>query len=288
MTEGTLYFLHEGTAGDGLARRAIVAAAAERAGIGFMALDSLTCDYVNLPILRPSDMLFNAGRGSVRLETLLWRPDIGTFRTCGAQWFTNGGDTTAYCAMLMREGLSTPRTYHRLPPNNDDLPGIVKSLGGFPLVVKAGNGTLGIGVMLIESMRSLRGVLDFLRTTEQEFILREFIEPLHIARLVVLGGKVICSVRYAIPDDDFRGLPYRMGGQPMAFGPEVEDIAIAASKACRHQFTGVDIIIDKARKPYVLEVNPPSNFVALERDMGIPVGDMIVGFLIENAKEKSA
>ena len=84
MNCGTLYFLHEGSAGDAIARRDIVAAAAERAGIGFMALDSLTCDYLNLPTLSPGDMLFNAGRGSVRLETLLWRHDIGTFRTCGA------------------------------------------------------------------------------------------------------------------------------------------------------------------------------------------------------------
>lgn len=287
MTDGTLYFLYEGSAGDAIARRDIVAGAAERAGIGLVALDSLTCDYLNLPTLRPGDLLFNAGRGSVRLETLLWRTDVGTFRTCGAQWFTNGGDTTAYCAMLMREGLSTPRTCHRLPSTNEDLPEIAEALGGFPLIVKAGDGTLGIGVMLVESMRSLRSVLDFLRTTGREFILREYIEPLHVARLVVLGGKVICSLKYAIPTDDFRGLPYRLGGQQMSFGPEVEELAIAASKACRHQFTGVDIIIDQASKPYVLEVNPPSNFVALERDMGIAVGDMIVGFLVENAKEKS-
>lgn len=140
--------------------------------------------------------------------------------------------------------------------------------------------------MLIELMRSLRSVLDFLRTTGREFIMREYIEPLHVVRLVVLGGKVICSLRYAIPIDDFRGLPYRMGGQQMSFGPEVETLAIAASQACQHEFTGVDIIVDHAGKPYVLEVNPPSNFVALERDIGIPV-EMIVGFLMQNAKEKA-
>jgi len=283
----TLYALHEGEAGGARARCDIIAKACARAGIGFRALDSLTCDYLNLPRLQAGDMLFNTGRGSVRLETLLWREDIGTFRTCGARWFTNGGDTTAYCAMLSRDGFPAPRTCHRLPASNEDLPVIVESLGGFPLVIKAGDGTLGIGVMIVESMRSLRSVLDFLRTTGREFILREYISQQHLARLVVLGDRVIGSHKYRIPDDDFRGLSYRDGGQQMRFGPDVEALAVAAGTACSHAFTGVDIIIDQAGQPFILEVNPPSNFVALETDMGIPVGDMIVEYLLDDARRKS-
>lgn len=279
MKDAILYFLHEGTSGSAHERRDIVAAAAERAGIGFVALDSLTCDYTALPKLQAGDMLFNSGRGSVRLETLLWHPEVATFRTCGADIFTNGGDTTAYCAALARQGFPVPRTVHRLPPDNDRLAEKVDYLGGFPLVVKVADGTLGVGVMLIESMRSLRSVLDFLRTTGREFILREYIEPRHVARLVVLGDEVVASLKYAIHPDDFRGLPYRMGGQQMAFGDAVEQLAISASAACHHSFTGVDIIIDPDGKAFVLEVNPPSNFVVLERELGIPVGDLIVGFL---------
>lgn len=284
MKEPILYMLLEGEAGNSAERRSIVASAAKRADIGFIALDSLTCDYISLPNLQAGDMLFNAGRGSVRLETLLWRQGIGTFRTCNSHWFTNGYDTTVYCAALAREGFSTPRTVHRLPPDNKALAGIVDYLGGFPLVVKAGDGTLGVGVMLIESMRSLRSVVDFLRTTGREFIMREFITPQHVARLVVLDSKVIASLKYAIHSDDFRGLPYRMGGEQMTFGAEVEQMAIDASAACHHSFTGVDIIIDCDGKPFILEVNPPSNFVALERDLGIPVGDMIVASLMAKAR----
>lgn len=281
-----LYALHEGQAGGAKARCDILAAACARAGIGFTALDSLTCDYLDLPRLHAGDMLFNTGRGSTRLETLLWRGDIGTFRTCGAHWFTNGGDTTAYCAMLRREGFPAPRTCHRLPQDNGNLPALVESLGGFPLVIKAGDGTLGIGVMIVESMRSLRSVLDFLRTTGREFILREYIAPQHLSRLMVLGDRVIGSHKYRIPDDDFRGLSFREGGQQMRFTSEIEALAVAAGKACGHAFTGVDIIIDQAGQPFILEVNPPSNFVAFETDMGIPVGDMIVEYLMDDAKRK--
>lgn len=288
MATRTLYLLHEGEAGSALERRSLIGAAAQRAGIGFVALDSLTCSYLDLPTLQSGDMLFNSGRGSTRLETLLWRDDIGTLRRCGARWFTNGSDSTPYCAMLMRERFSAPRTCHRLPKDSDDLSRIVDALGGFPIVVKASEGTLGVGVMIAESMRSLRSLLDFLRTTGREFILREYIEPLHVARIVVIADEVICSLKYAIHPDDFRGLPYRCGGQQMSFGPEVERLAIGASQAVRYAFTGVDIIIDKAGKPYVLEVNPPSNFVALERDLGIPVADKLVRTLINDAEAKAA
>ncbi|MBL9066382.1 MAG: hypothetical protein JNN10_08815 [Sphingopyxis sp.] len=286
MTGGpVLYLLHEGEGGNAHGRRDIVAAAAARAKIGFVALDSLVCDYSQLPQLCPGDMLFNAGRGSARLETLLWTPGIGSFRTGVKEAaFTNGGDTTVFCAVLGRQGFPVPRTYHRIPPSNDNLGRIVEGLGGFPLIVKATDGSMGVGVMIAETMRSLRSMLDFLRTTGKEFILREYIEPRHVARLVVLGERVIASLKYAIDPEDFRGMPYRMGGQRMDFGADAEWLAIEASRACHHEFTGVDIIIDHAGAARILEVNGPSNFVALEWDMGIPVGDLIVEHLMNKAK----
>jgi len=286
MTQ-TLYHLHEGDGALAHERVRIVEEACNRAGIAFRALDSLTANYGDLPKLVPGDMLFNAGRGSVRLETLLTRPFVATFRDCGSTRFTNPGDTTVHCAVLEMLGLPQPRTIHRLPPDNDSLTDYVDALGGFPVVLKIAGGTMGIGTIIVESMRSLRSVCDYLRTTGDEFILRQYIDAAHVARLCVLGNRVVASLKYAVADDDFRGMPYRMGGQQMRFGDEVEALALAAAKAAEYEFTGVDIIIDKAGCPYVLEVNPPSNFVAYEREMNIPIGDMIVAHLRAKADRLS-
>jgi len=275
----SFYLLREGETASALDRAAIVEGACARAGIRFVGIDSLVADYADLPRLQPGDMLFNAGRGSTRLETLLTHPWVATFRTCGATRFTNGSDTTIHCAAMEAMGIPQPRTVHRLPRDHESLARAVEVLGGFPVVIKIVGGTLGVGVMIIESMRSLRSVADYLRTTGDEFILRQFHEAEHVARLVVLGGSVIASLRYAIDDDDFRGLPYRQGGQIMAFGAEVETLALRASSAAEYEFTGVDILIDRMGVARVLEVNPPSNFVALERELNIPVGDMIVAHL---------
>jgi hypothetical protein len=281
---GTFYLLHEGYSGSAIDRRDIVSAACDRAGVPFACLDSLEIDYSALPQLQPGDMLFNVGRGSVRLETLLTRPGVATFRTCGATRFTNGGDTTVHCAAMESLGLPQPRTIHRLPASNDALDDYVAALGGFPVVIKIVGGTLGVGTMLIESMRSLRSVVDYLRTTGDEFILRQFIDAAHVARLCVLGNEVVASLRYAIAQDDFRGLPYRFGGRVMDFGDRVNGLALSAARAAEYEFTGVDIVIDKAGEPFVLEVNPPSNFVAYERELNIPIGDMIVAHLRSKTK----
>jgi hypothetical protein len=276
---GRLFLLHEGEAASALDRVAIVGAACQRAQTDFQAMDSLAVDYADLPRLRPGDMLFNAGRGSIRLETLLSRPHVATFRTCGAARFTDNSDTTAYCAIIEAMGLPQPRTIHRLPRDHAGLDRAVQALGGFPVVIKVVGGTMGIGVIIVESMRSLRSLADYLRTTGDEFILRQFIPAAHVARLVVLGDQIIASLKYAVDEQDFRGLPYRMGGQEMNFGEEVEHLAREASKAAQYEFTGVDILIDQQGRPHVLEVNAPSNFVALEQELGVPVGDMIVGHL---------
>ena len=277
---GRLFLLHEGEAASALDRAAIVEAACQRVGTAFTAMDSFAVDYADLPRLLPGDMLFNAGRGSIRLETLLSRPHVATFRTCGAARFTDNADTTAYCAIIEAMGLPQPRTIHRLPRDHAGLDRAVQALGGFPVVIKVVGGTMGIGVIIVESMRSLRSVADYLRTTGDEFILRQFIPAAHVARLVVLGDRVIASLKYAVDEQDFRGLPYRMGGREMSFGDEVESLAREASKAAQYEFTGVDILIDERGRPHVLEVNAPSNFVALEYELGVPVGDMIVAHLL--------
>ncbi len=276
---GVFYLLHEGHAASGLDRCQIVKAACDRVAVPFVGLESLDADYSALPRLKPGDMLFNAGRGSARLETLLTRPGVATFRTCGATRFTNDADTTVHCAAMEAMGIPQPRTIHRLPRDPAGLDRAVEALGGFPVIIKLVGGTMGVGVMLVESMRSLRSVADYLRTTGDEFILRQFIAPAHVARLVVLGDHIVASLKYAMDEQDFRGLPYRMGGQQMDFGDEVVALAKEASKASQYEFTGVDILIDQHDRPYVLEVNPPSNFVALEHDLGLPVGDMIVKHL---------
>lgn len=284
----TLYLLHEGPTASAHDRAEIVREACVRAGLEFIAIDSLSADYSALPRLVHGDMLFNAGRGSARLETLLTRAFVATLRTCGATRFTNGNDTTVHCAAMEVMGLPQPRTIHRLPADNDRLGAYVEALGGFPVVVKLVGGTLGVGTMIIESMRSLRSVVDYLRTTGDEFILRQFIDAAHVARICILGDRVVASLKYAIEPDDFRGLPYRRGGQAMAFGPEVERLAFAAGRAAEYEFTGVDIIIDRQGRPYVLEVNPPSNFVVFERELKIPVGDMIVAHLRAKAHRLAA
>ena len=252
---GVLYLLHEGHSGSALDRLQIVQAGCERVGLSFVGLDSLEVDYSDLPRLQPGDMLFNAGRGSIRLETLLTRPHVATFRTCGAARFTDNSDTTAYCAIIEAMGLPQPRTIHRLPRDNAGLS------------------------RAVETMRSLRSIADYIRTTGDEFILRQFIPASHVARLVVLGDHIVASLKYAIDEQDFRGLPYRMGGQRMEFGEEVVALAKEASKAAQYEFTGVDILIDEQQRPHVLEVNAPSNFVALEHELGLPVGDLIVTHL---------
>jgi glutathione synthase/RimK-type ligase-like ATP-grasp enzyme len=182
-------------------------------------------------------------------------------------------------------GLPCPKTIYRLPEKNEYLTDYVDFLGGFPIVIKIVAGTLGVGTIIIESMRSLRSMVDYIRTTGDHFIMREYIKPKHLVRVCVLGSEIIASLKYAIRDDDFRGLPYIDGGTRMDFGEEVEELSRTATRLCEYDFTRVDIIIDHQDRPFILEVNPPSNFVAYERDMGIPIGDKIVQFLVSKSRE---
>lgn len=301
---GRFYLLHEGAAGSAFDRIEIVRSACQRAGVDFIALDSLTANYTRLPVLQRGDMLFNSGRGSSHLETLLTQPHTATFRTSLSRTVTNTHDSTIYSASLEREGFPVPRTIYGLPPDRGAIQKSVTYLGGFPIVIKIVGGSLGLGVMIVESMRSLLSVTDYLRTTGNRFLLRQYIEPAHLGRILILGDEAIASMKYYIPVDDFRG-PRRQpsggitlrsnrdselppddgvaGGIEMEFPLPVVELMRRVARCCEYEFTGVDFVVDHQGNPFVLEANPPSNFVAAERDLGIPIGDKIVNYLLAKA-----
>ncbi len=180
------------------------------------------------------------------------------------------------------EGIPQPRSaVIRSPENIDDM---IDYLGGFPIIVKSGYGSLGDGVVIMESRRSLVSMLEMINGSIdiRSLLFQEFIKEAEgkDKRLIVIGDKVIGAMERSSKPGDFRS-NLGAGGDGSVVDPtDLEtEIAIKTVKSIGADIAGVDLI-QSDRGPLVLEVNANVGFSGFSKYTGIDVADLMVKFVI--------
>jgi len=76
----------------------------------------------------------------------------------------------------------------------------------FPVILKTNSGTKGVGVLFVESEKSLEGMVQLLYKLDENIslLLQSFIETKFDVRVMVLNNKIIASMKRDIVKNDFR------------------------------------------------------------------------------------
>ena len=196
--------------------------------------------------------------------------------------------------ILMDAGIPVPKM--AMVDSEESIDGAVKQIGGqFPVVLKLLSGSQGIGVSIIDSLASLKSVLQTLWKVDPniETLIQEKIDSEYDLRIHVLTKRfnsptpeetdsiLLGYMRRNRVKKDFR-TNYSLGGtvEKTKLTPEQEQIAIDSAKAIGCNWCGVDLIVDKKTgKNYVLEVNASPGTQGLKKATGIDVVSDIVDFL---------
>lgn len=196
--------------------------------------------------------------------------------------------------LLQDAGIPVPKM--AIIENEETIDAAVEQTGGkFPVVLKLLSGSQGIGVSIIESLASLKSVLQTLWKMDSnlEVLIQEKIDSEYDLRIHVLTKKfnapkpedtdavLLGYMRRNRVDKDFR-TNYSLGGtvEKTKVTPEQEKIAIDSARAIGCNWCGVDIIVDaKTGKNYVLEVNASPGTQGLKKATGIDVVSDILEFL---------
>lgn len=187
--------------------------------------------------------------------------------------------------ILSHKGINVPKTVvlERL----EYLDNAIKRVGGFPVILKTPAGSLGKGVVIVESRRSMLSALDMILTQDHWKILliQQYIAESDgkDVRVFVVDGKVVASMERTAAEGDFRS-NIHAGGEGAAVGlsPEEEKMALEATEALKLEISGVDLLRTK-NGPVVMEVNANPGLEGITAATGVDVAGAIIDLAVKKA-----
>lgn len=211
---------------------------------------------------------------------------LGVYTTAKSIAIVRSRDKFRAIQLLAKSNIDIPHTiFSRESAEIDDL--IEKT--GTPAIIKLAKGTQGKGVVIAETRKAAKSVMQAFYVLDTSILLQEYIEESAGAdiRAFVVGNKVVASMRRQSLDDDFRSNLHQGGeGTAVKMTAEQDKIAVRAAKAMGLQICGVDFILSN-RGPLVLEVNANPGLEGIERVTGRNVADKIIEYVENNAKQRN-
>jgi ribosomal protein S6--L-glutamate ligase len=191
--------------------------------------------------------------------------------------------------LLAKAGVGIPKTV--VSRNSADIDDLLDKLGGMPVIIKLARGTHGNGVVLAETKKAAKSVLQAFYLTNEDgtnILLQEFVKESAGTdiRAFVVGGRVVASMKRQSLDDDFRSNLHKGGeGTKIKLTEEERKMVIKAAKAMGLNVAGVDMMRSE-RGPLILEVNASPGF-GIEKVTGRDVATPIIEYIELNAKRRN-
>jgi ribosomal protein S6--L-glutamate ligase len=186
--------------------------------------------------------------------------------------------------IFAKHGLGLPVTAFAHDPKQTEE--VLKMVGGAPAVIKLLEGTQGIGVVLGETEKSAKSVIEAFRGVNVNILVQEFIKEAGSSdiRILVIGGKVVASMMRTGAEGDFRSNLHRGGSaKSIKITPEERSTAVRAAKVMGLNVAGVDILRAN-HGPVIMEVNSSPGLEGIENATGKDVAGMIIEFIEAKAQ----
>ena len=229
----------------------------------------------DLVIPRIGTSITNYGLAVVRQFDLMGTPVLNS-----AVSIARSRDKLRALQLLNRKHIEVPTTICARSPAGVDS---ALALVGCPAIVKLQQGTQGIGTMIAETPQAVHSLLETLWAMGQDIVLQEYVRESkgRDIRVIVVGGKVIASMRRVAKPGEFRSNLHRGGkGNRVKLLPAYRNAAIRAAKVMGLEVAGVDMLEAK-KKPKILEINSSPGLEGVERASGVDVA----GAIIEHAEK---
>lgn len=271
--------------------------AAEERGHEFVIVSTLRC-YMNIASHRP-EMYYNGEKlegfdaviprigASVTfygLAVLRQFEMMGVYPLNESVAIGRSRDKLRSMQLMARDGIGLPVTTFAHDPKQTEE--VLELAGGAPVVIKLLEGTQGIGVVLADTKRSAKSVVEAFRGAGVNILLQEFIKESGGTdiRAIVVGGRVIAAMKRTGAEGDFRSNLHRGGSAKLTkLTPEERITAVRAAKSMGLNVCGVDMLRSN-HGPVVMEVNSSPGLEGVEKATGLDVAGKIIEYIEKHAK----
>ncbi len=205
-----------------------------------------------------------------------------TFSTLSSLGLVRSRDKLRATQILARHNVGFPKTAFAKYPSDVDY--LIKQVGGAPLIVKLLEGTQGLGVVLAETRKAAKSVIEAFYGLSANIIVQEFISEANgcDVRALVVDNKVVASYKRIGKEGDFRSNLHRGGsGEKIRLSKIEKDAAVKAAQALGLKIAGVDLL-QSNRGPLILEVNSSPGLGGVEQYTGVDVADKIIAYIEKN------
>lgn len=211
---------------------------------------------------------------------------MGVYTTSKSIAIARSRDKLRSLQLLSKAGVGIPKTiFSRATHAVDDL---IDHLGT-PVIIKLASGTQGNGVVLADTRKAAKSVIQAFYVLDTAFLIQEYIEEAEGSdiRALVVGNKVVASMKRQSLGDDFRSNIHQGGtGTMIKLTDEEKRVALRAARAMGLAICGVDLIRSK-RGPLVLEVNSAPGLEGIEGVTGQNVAGKIIEYIELNSKRRT-
>jgi len=227
--------------------------------------------------INPTDtLIMSRGIGStIKTGNLSWRTaclnlehqgytlinSIKCNDVCNDKWYNQ--------IVFQQNDIRTPNTV--LVRHSEGAENAAKRLGNkFPMILKTAVGSRGVGVIWIESLKSLHSTIQLLHREDEfvDVILQEYIKTDYDVRVIIAAGKILGAIKRPVVGDDFRS-NVSQGSKPESHELTEREAqeSLRAAESVEGQVVGVDFIPTKNRdkeSPYFIEVNSTPGLMGIE------------------------
>ena len=190
--------------------------------------------------------------------------------------------------ILSRAGLGLPKT--AFTNYSKESAELVKEVGGAPLVIKLLEGTQGLGVVLAETDKAAKSVIEAFHNLKARVIVQEFVAESKGAdiRAFVVEGEVVGAMKRQGKEGEFRSNLHRGGtGSLIKLSRAEKTAALTAAKALGLNIAGVDML-QSARGPLILEVNSSPGLEGIEKATKTDIAGKIIEYMEQVVRKKQA
>ncbi len=212
---------------------------------------------------------------------------MGVFCVNDSIAITRSRDKLRCLQLLSKKGIGLPVTgfAHSL----DEIEDLIKMVGGPPLVIKFLEGTQGIGVILVETAKAARSMIEAFLGLKVNILVQEYIKEAEGAdiRCFVVGNNVVAAMkRQAKSSEEFRSNLHRGGtAAPIEITDEEREMAIHAARTIGLNVAGVDIVRSN-RGPLIIEINASPGLEGIENTTRIDVAGKIIELIEHSVKSE--